>query len=362
MLININLRRLLGQLPDKVKVVDRYVGKGQPVYIIAEIGLNHNGDVETAKKLIQEAKNAGVDAVKFQKRTTKDILTQDALNAPYNSPNAMGATYGEHRDKLEFDRAQYLELLQFAEKLGITFFASVWDPKSVDFMESIGTGAYKVPSADITNIPLLEYVAKTNKPVLISTGMCTMDEIDAAVEAVLKYNNRLIIHHCVSLYPCAEDKLNLRALPMLAERFSPLPVGYSGHETTLEPTLAAVALGACTVERHITLDRNMRGSDHKASLEIPELIKLVTDIRRVEKALGQPIKLIYPEELPMREKLGKCIVAATDIPKGATITRDMLTLKSPCKGLTSHHIPKLLNKKAKIHHKIDDLVTHDTTE
>ncbi len=362
MLITTTLRRVLGQLPDKVKVIDRYVGKGQPVYIIAEIGLNHNGDVETAKTLMREAKNAGVDAVKFQKRTTQDILTKAALDAPYNSPSAMGATYGEHRNKLEFTRADYLELLKYAEELDVAFFASVWDQKSVDFMESIGTGAYKIPSADITNLPLLEYVAKTNKPVLISTGMCTMEEIDAAVETVLKHNHRLIIHHCVSLYPCPEDKLNLRALPMLAERFSPLPVGYSGHETTIEPTLAAVALGACTVERHITLDRTMRGSDHKASLEIPELVKLVADIRRIEKALGQPIKLIYPEEIPMREKLGKCIVAAVDIPKGTVITRAMLTLKSPCKGLTSHHMPKLIGKKTKVDHAIDALVTHETTE
>ncbi len=257
---------------------------------------------------------------------------------------------------------EYVALRKYAEEIGVIFFASVWDPKSVDFMESIGVGAYKVPSADITNLPLLEYVAKTNKPVLISTGMCTLDEIDEAVETVLRHNNRLIIHHCVSLYPCPEEKLNMRALPMLAERYAPLPVGYSGHETTVEPTLAAIAMGAATVERHITLDRNMKGPDHKASLEIPELKKLVEEIRRIERVLGQPIKLIYPEEVPMREKLAKSIVARVTIPKGTKITQEMLTLKSPAKGLMARDMPKLVGRRAKVDIAPDDLLAHDKVE
>jgi sialic acid synthase SpsE len=362
MLLNTNLKRLIGSLPEKVKIRAQYVGKNQPLYFIAEIGLNHNGDLQLAFDLMRKAKDAGVDAVKFQKRTTQDILTKAALDAPYESPNAMGRTYGEHREKLEFNQDQYVAIMQYAKEINITCFASVWDPASVDFMEAIGIDAYKIPSADITNLPLLEYVAKKDKPVLISTGMCTLEEIDEAIETVLKHTNKLVIHHCVSLYPCPENKLNLRALPMLAERYRPLPVGYSGHETTLEPTLAAVAMGACTVERHITLDKSMRGSDHKASLSTEELAQLVSMIRRIEGALGEPVKLIYPEEIPMREKLGKSIVAATPIAKHTTITKEMLTLKSPCKGLTAHHIPKLIGKRAAKDLAVDALVTYDTVE
>ncbi|MSR85678.1 N-acylneuraminate-9-phosphate synthase [Candidatus Uhrbacteria bacterium] len=358
-LINTNLKRLIGALPHRVKIDRQYVGPGESVYVIAEIGLNHNGDIELAKKLITEAKIAGADAVKFQKRTTQDILTQAALQAPYTSPSAMAPTYGEHREKLEFNLDQYKELLAFANQLGVTFFASVWDQRSADLMEEIGIHAYKVPSADLTNLPLLEYVAKKNKPILISTGMCTLDEIDEAVETVLRFNPRLIVNHCVSLYPCPEDKLNLKALPMLADRYRPLPLGYSGHETTLEPTLAAVAMGACLVERHITLDRTMRGPDHKASLEIPELAKLVTDIRRLEKSFGQPIKLIYPEEVPMREKLAKSIVARDFIPAGTSITMDMLTLKSPAKGLMARSLPILVGRKTKQDIQSDTLITFD---
>ena len=197
---------LLSKLPPKVKLKNRYVGHSEPVFIIAEIGINHNGDIETAKKLIDSAVDVGADAVKFQKRTTAEILTREGREKLYTSPHAYAPTYGEHRDKLEFSKEQHAELKKYAEEKGVQFFASVWDHVSTDQMEELGVDAYKIPSADLTNLPLLEHVAKKQKPVLLSTGMNTLEEIEQAVDTVLAHNNRVIIFHCLSLYPAPDDK------------------------------------------------------------------------------------------------------------------------------------------------------------
>ena len=334
------IERLLHGLPSRVKVGQRYVGPEEPVFVIAEVGINHNGEVELAKRLIDAAKDAGADAVKFQKRTTEEILTREGLDKPYTSPHAFAPTYGEHRNKLEFSEDQYQELKHYAETRDILFFASVWDQKSVDFMERLGVDAYKIPSADLINIPLLEYVAKKDKPVLLSTGMSTLEEIEEATEAVLRHNNRLIIFHCVSLYPCPEDKIDLRFMDTLSERFAPLPVGYSGHEIDLLPTVTAVARNAVVVERHLTLDKTMKGSDHAASLEPAQFKELIDFIRRMERIKGKSEKVFYPELQPLREKLAKSVIARVKIPAGTVITSDMLGIKGPGYGIK----PALLNK------------------
>lgn len=199
MYITNKIKEFFGGNPSKVKIGKKYVGDGCPVFVIAEIGINHNGDINLAKKLIDEASRIGVDAVKFQKRDTNEILTKEGLNKPYTSPHAFAPTYGEHRNKLEFGESEYKEIKNYCDEKGILFFASVWDPKSADFMAGFNTDAYKIPSADLINIPLLEYVAKKDKPVLLSTGMNTDEEIDSAVQTVLRHNNRVVIFHCLSL-------------------------------------------------------------------------------------------------------------------------------------------------------------------
>lgn len=342
------VKRLLQGLPSRVKIGRQYVGPGEPSYVIAEIGINHNGDVELAKKLIDAAADAGVQAVKFQKRTTTEILTKEGLARPYLSPHAFAPTYGAHREKLEFTEAQYRELKKYAEIKNVRFFASIWDHTSADCMDRLGVDAYKIPSADLTNTPLLEYVAQKNKPVLISTGMSTMEEIEEAVRAVLKHNDRLIIFHCLSLYPSPEDKINLSFMDVLKEKFAPLPIGYSGHEMSLLPTIAAVARGACIIERHLTLDKKMKGSDHAASLEPHEFKELVASIRQIEKINGVPEKILYEELQPLREKLAKSLVARTRIPRGSVIRAEFLTAKGPGSGIKPSLMGEVIGRIAQL--------------
>lgn len=342
------IKRILDGLPQKVKIGRRYVGPGEPVFVIAEVGINHNGDLEIAKKLIDAAKEAGADAVKFQKRTAEEILTKEGLEKPYTSPHAFAPTYGEHRRKLEFSESQYKEVKSYAENKGILFFASVWDPKSADFMGEFDVDAYKIPSADVINTPLLKYVSQKNKPVLLSTGMSTEEEIDEAVQAILKHNDRLILFHCVSLYPCPDDKINLAFMDVLRNRYYPLPVGYSGHEMGLIPTLAAVSRGARIVERHLTLDKTMKGSDHAASLEPQQFKELVQGIRAIEASLGAAEKIMYPELVPLREKLAKSVVAKVAIPAGTIMTADMLAVKGPGHGVKPSQMTELLGRVAQI--------------
>lgn len=348
MTIKEKIKKLLVGLPHKVKIGNRYVGKGEPTFVIAEVGINHNGDIEIAKKLIDVAAEAGADAVKFQKRTTAEILTKEGLEKPYTSVHAFASTYGEHREKLEFNEDQYKELKDYCKTKGILFFASIWDTKSVDFIHGLNIDAYKIPSADLINIPLLEYVAKKNKPVLLSTGMNTLDEVHDAVKTILKYNNRVIIFHCLSLYPSPEEKINMRFMDVLRDEFAPLPYGYSGHEPGLLPTIVAVSRGAQIVERHLTLDKTMKGSDHAGSLEPHEFKELVDSIRRVELIMGSADKTIYDELVPLREKLAKSVATKVAIPAGTVIRKEMLTIKGPGTGIAPKNIDNIVGRIAKI--------------
>ena len=273
------------------------IGAGEPVYVIAEIGLNHNGDMEICKKLIDVAANSGAQAVKFQKRTP-------AISTPEHMKNVMRETpwgemtYLDYRYRVEFNREQYLEIGESSSKLGLSWFASPWDVPAVEFLEDINVSAYKIASASVTDLEMLSAIAATGKPVILSTGMSTMEQIDAAVQTLGVEN--LIILHATSTYPLPPEEANLLMIKTLIERYSGVPVGYSGHETGLQISLAAVTLGATVVERHITLDRSMWGSDHSASLEPTGLNHLVRDIRVIEKAMGDGVKRIFPgEEAPM---------------------------------------------------------------
>ncbi len=281
-----------------VKIGNKLVGDGQPCYVIAEIGINHNGDTDLAKRLISVAVAAGCDAVKFQKRTIDVVYTAKELATP--RPNPFGDTNGDLKYGLEFEHEDYAEIAQFCKSVKIPWFVSPWDEGAVDFMEEFDTPVYKIASASLTDDNLLRHVRKTGKPVVASTGMSTYDEIDHAVDVLGKDN--LVLMHTTSTYPAKYEQLNLRAIPAMAERYS-LPIGYSGHETGIPTSVAAAVLGACMVERHITMDRAMWGSDQSASLEPNGISRLVRDIRLVEQSMGDGIKRVYDEEVPVMKKL-----------------------------------------------------------
>ena len=324
-----------------LQIGTRLIGEGQPCFIIAEAGVNHNGQLELAKRLVEMAAGAGADTVKFQKRTIKDILVADALARPYLNVNSLGATYGEHRERLELTEEEYWELASLSRERGIAFLASAWDKHSADFLEELGVPAFKVASADVTNIPLLEHIARKGKPMIISTGMTEMEEIADAVTTVRKYHDQIVLLQCTSTYPCNNDEVNLRVMETLRRTFDVL-VGYSGHERGLAPSEAAVALGAVVVERHFTLDRTMRGPDHAASLEPRGLELLIRNIRNIEAAMGSSEKRVLESEKPVRERLAKSVVAACDIPAGVEITAEMLTVKGPGSGISPRFLPLLV--------------------
>jgi N-acetylneuraminate synthase len=281
-----------------VTIGGKSVGQGQPCYVVAEIGINHNGSVDLARRLIGVAAAAGCNAVKFQKRTVEVVYTAEELAKPRESP--FGDTNGALKRGLEFGRAQYEEIDAYCKSLNICWFASCWDERSVDFIARFDVPCFKIASACLTDDDLLRYTRAAGKPLILSTGMSTLEEIDHAVE-VLGSRDLVLLHAC-SAYPAYYDELNLRMIPALRERYG-VPVGYSGHETGIPSSVAAVVLGACCVERHITIDRALWGSDHAASLEPNGITRLVRDIRLVEQALGDGVKRIVEREYPVMQKL-----------------------------------------------------------
>ena len=286
-------------MPEAVKIENKWIGPGNPVYVIGEIGINHNGDLEIAKKLIKEAWMAGLDAVKFQKRTPEICVPKEQQSQMRDTPWGY-ISYLDYRYKVEFGQDEYREIDNLCKELGITWFVSVWDEPSVDFIEQFDPACYKVPSASMTDLPLLKKLRSTGRPIILSTGMSSMDQIRTAIKEIGSEN--LVITHTTSSYPCPPDELNLRMIETLQKEFD-CPIGYSGHEVGLVPSAIAVALGACLVERHITLDRAMWGSDQAASVEPQGMEKLVKYIRVTEQALGDGVKKIYDSEISSLKKL-----------------------------------------------------------
>lgn len=283
-----------------VKVGKKIIGEGEPVYVIAEIGINHNGSLELAKKLIDGAVFAGCDAVKFQKRTPELCVPKDQWHLERDTPWGR-ISYIEYRHKVEFGYDEYAEIDRYCKAKGIDWFASAWDEQAVDFLEEFEPVMYKIASASLTDDNLLARIKSTGRPVMLSTGMSTIEEVDRAVNYLGK--NNLLIAQSTSSYPCKLEELNLRVIGTYKKRYPEIPVGYSGHETGLAPSLAAVALGAVFIERHITLDRAMWGTDQAASVEIGGMYRLVKDIRDIEKALGDGVKRVYESELKSKTKL-----------------------------------------------------------
>jgi N-acetylneuraminate synthase len=284
----------------EIKIGNRMVGDGYPAYIIAEIGINHNGDVSIAKQMIDAAVHAGVDAVKFQKRTPAVATPLEQQNQMRETPWGY-ITYLDYRYKVEFNEQQYREIDGHCKEKGIAWLVSVWDQPSVDFMEQFDTPAYKIPSASLTDSGLIRKARATGKPLILSSGMSTMEQIRHGVG--IAGEKDLVLMHCTSTYPCEPEELNLKMVETLRHEFPNLPVGYSGHEVGLVPTAVAVALGACMVERHLTLNRAMWGSDQAASVEPWGFETLVKYIRVTERSIGDGVKKVYESEVGSMKRL-----------------------------------------------------------
>lgn len=288
------------KIKKRVKIGNKWVGEGEPTFIVAEIGINHNGDINLAKKLIDMAVFAGCDAVKFQKRTVELVYTKEELERPRESP--FGNTNGDLKRGLEFGEKEYREIDRYCKQRGIIWFASPWDLKSVDFLEKFNVPCYKIASACLTDNELLKYVRSKRRPIIMSTGMSTKEEIKRAVKVLGEKD--LILLHCTSTYPSKLEELNLNVIPWLRKTFN-CPIGYSGHETGIVEPVIAVTLGACLVEKHITLDRAMWGSDQAASLEPNGLNRMVRDIRNTPICQGDGKKRVFESEISIMKKLRK---------------------------------------------------------
>jgi len=340
----------------KLKIGDKLIGEEEPCFIIAEAGVNHNGSVELAKKLIDAAKDAGADAVKFQTFKAENVVVKDAQKAEYQKETTGEGSQYEMIKKLELTEEGFRELADYAEKKDIMFLSSPFDKESVDLLYELDVPAFKVGSGEITNFPLLRYIAKKRKPIILSTGMSTLGEIEEALDVIRSEGvEDIILLHCVSNYPARIEDVNLRAIETLKQAFK-LPVGFSDHTLGIIVPIAAVALGACVIEKHFTLDRNLPGPDHRASLEPDELKEMVKAIREVEKALGNGIKKPTKEEEKIKKVARKSIVAKVDISKGAIITEDMLDVKRPGTGIEPKYLKFIIGRKAKEDIKKDDVI------
>lgn len=325
---------------------NRWIGEGEEPYVIAEIGINHNGSIDLCKEMMKEATHAGVDAVKMQKRTIEEMYTKDALDVPYNKPYAFGKTYGEHKHALEFSDEQYFELQKFAHDLGVEFLVSGFDSTGFDFIEKqLNVPVHKVASPFITDYPLLKQVAEYGKPIFLSTGMHTMEEIKASVEFIKQFNDKLMVFHAVTMYPVPNNQVNLNVIKTLREELGTL-VGYSSHDTGVAIPAAAVALGACVIEKHFTLDRTMIGPDHAASAESRgmELIKKYST--SVWQSLGSYNRVLNEQEKEARIKYGVSVTSRRAIPAGKVIEEADIMVKCPGGGISPVEYWDLFGKKA----------------
>ena len=317
-------------------------------FIIAEAGVNHNGDIKLAKKLINVAKDAGADAVKFQTFKAENVVIKNAEKAEYQKETTgIRESQYDMIKKLELTEEDFRELADYAKKEGILFLSSPFDKESVDLLYELDVPAFKVASGEITNFPLLKYIAKKEKPIILSTGMSTLGEVEEALNVIRSEGVRdVVLLHCVSNYPAKIEDINLRAMETLKHAFK-VPVGFSDHTLDITASIAAVALGACVIEKHFTLDRKLLGPDHKASLEPNELKEMVKTIRDLEKALGDGIKRPTKDEVEIKRVARRSIVAKEDMSKGIIITEDMLDVKRPGTGIPPKYMEMIVGRKAK---------------
>jgi len=330
-----------------LEIAGRLIGPGQPCFIIAEAGVNHNGDLRLARQLIDVAVEANADAVKFQTFRAEAVVTRDAPKAAYQLHTTdQRESQLEMLRRLELSAEAHQELLGYCRTRGILFLSTPFDAASADLLDELGVAAFKIPSGEITNVPFLVHVARKGKPMIVSTGMSTLAEVRTAVQTIEDAGNRaVVLLHCVSHYPASPSEANLRAMATLSKTFHG-PVGYSDHTLGIEIALAAVALGACVIEKHITLDRTFPGPDHHASLEPDELAALVRGIRLVESALGHGRKEPAPSEADTAAAARRSLVAARDIPRGSRITEDLIAVKRPGTGLSPTMLSHVLGRRA----------------
>ena len=331
-------------------------------FVIAEIGHNHKGSVKIAKNLFLSAKNCGASAVKLQKRSNKNLYTKNFFNSIYDNKNSYGKTYGEHREFLEFSESQYLELIEYSKEIGITFFATPFDFESIAFLEKLNFPAYKIASADLINTPLQTKIAETKKPIFLSTGGGSFEDIERAYENITKINKNLIILHCTASYPALPKDMNLNVIPELVKRYSDMVIGLSDHENGIDAASIAYMLGARVFEKHFTLDRSWKGTDHPFSLEPQGLEKMIRNLKRIPLMLGSNNKKLLECEKKPLNKMYKSIVSANDLKKSHVLSYKDLAFKSPGGGLKPYQYNLLINKKIKKDLKKDDLITLDCLE
>jgi sialic acid synthase len=320
------------------------ISDANPCWVIAEIGHNHQGDLEKAKELFRQAKECGADAVKLQKRDNRSLFTRAAFDRPYDNEHSFGATYGAHREALEFGRAEYVELQAYAREIGITMFATAFDFASADLLAELDMPAIKVASADLRNTPLLRYIAELGKPMIVSTGGGSLEDVRRAYETVMPVNRRLALLQCTASYPASWEHLDLGVVGTFRRLFPDVVIGYSGHDNGIAMALVAYVLGARIVEKHFTLNRAMKGTDHAFSLEPQGMRKMVRDLRRTHVALGDGIKKIHDCEVPAIIKMGKKLVAARDLPAGHVLAEGDVAIKSPGDGLPPYELPNVLGR------------------
>jgi sialic acid synthase len=332
------------QIRRALRIDGTEIADSSDCYVVAEVGHNHQGSVEKCKELFRVAKECGVDAVKLQKRDNRALYTRAMYDKPYDNENSFGATYGEHREALEFDWSEYVELKSYCREIGLTFFATAFDLPSVDFLARLDLPAFKIASGDLKTLPLLRHVAEVGKPVILSTGGATMDDIERAYDVIMPINPQLCFLQCTAAYPAAPEDLNLKAISTLRGRFPELVIGLSDHENGIAMALAAYVLGARVVEKHFTLNHTWKGTDHAFSLEPIGLRKLVRDLRRTRVAMGTGVKCPLPSEREPLVKMGKKLVARRPLPAGHVLTEDDIAMKSPGDGLPPHYLDRVLGR------------------
>jgi len=346
----------------KIKIGNKLIGEDEPCFVIAEAGVNHNGSVELAEKLIDTAKDAGADAVKFQTFKAGNVVTKTAEKAEYQKGTTKKGSQYDMIKELELTEKDFKKLAEYAKKTGILFLSSPFDRESVDLLDEIGVSAYKVASGEITNFPLLKYIVEKDNPIILSTGMATLGEIEDAVRVIEKAGvGDIVLLHCVTSYPAKVEDINLRVIETLKHAFK-LPVGFSDHTLGITVPIAAVSIGAVVIEKHFTLDKNLPGPDHKASLEPDELKEMVAAIRDVEKALGDGIKQPTETEEEIKKVARRSVVAKVDIPEGAIIKEDMLDVKRPGTGIEPKYWQYISGMRAKKDINKDEIITWKTIE
>jgi len=344
----------------EIKISNKVIGESQPCFIIAEIGMNHNGDINLAREIIKSAKDCGVDAVKFQMFTAEKLVTSNAKT--YGNEGHLPEYQQEMYKKYELSKEEYVHLREYSESLGLIFFASVWDEENADLLEEVGGSCFKFGSADITHLPLLKHVAKKGKPIIMSTGMATFEEIDEATAAIREEgNDQIILLHCISGYPTKIEDSNLKLILSLNMRHK-YPVGFSDHTPGPFSSIGAVTLGAKVIEKHFTIDKNLSGVDHHLSMNPEEMKTMVNQIRLMEKALGTGQQILSEPEKETRIMARRSIIAKVDIPIGTKITKDMLVIKRPGTGIKPKYLHQIVGKTVNRDINQDTVLTGDLLE